>query len=76
MTAATDLLSTLQARMAIYVAAETKILTTQQSYAVGGRSMQRAALKEVQDKIDSLQKRINQLNGTGASRIRRAVPFE
>jgi hypothetical protein len=58
--------------------AELKILNGQQAYALGGRSLTRANLKEIRDDIEALDKRIQVLRARaarGGIRIRGAVPL-
>jgi len=61
-----------EAKLALYMAAEERVLAGQ-SYTIGGRTLNRANLKEIQDGIDTWDKRVKRLFRGGA-RMRQAVP--
>jgi hypothetical protein len=56
-------LAQVEARLALYVEAEQKILEGQ-SYSLGGRSLTRADLGAVQKEIERLDRRCQELSGT------------
>lgn len=70
-------IETLEKRLANYYEAEEKILKAQ-SYNLGSRTLTRANLKEVQNKIKELENQIASLKkyGSTKSRIVRAVPVD
>lgn len=60
-------------RLEMYYLAEKKILQGQ-SYSIGSRSLTRANLKEVQDKIKELEAEVKALSGRGKRAVRSIVP--
>lgn len=52
-------LADLQAELAVWKACRDAILFGAQSYSIAGRSLTRASLAEVRDKIDELETRIS-----------------
>jgi hypothetical protein len=63
-----------EARLALYLKAEEDILERGQSYAIKGRALTRANLKEISETIQSLQALCERLAGTGGVRRKRLVP--
>lgn len=68
-------LERLEERLEDYYTAEKKILLSQ-AYQSGGNSMTRTSLKQVQDKIDSLEKDIERMKGgkKQGMKIRSVIP--
>lgn len=60
----------LQNRLAMYLAAEEKILLSGQSYEIGDRSLTRADLKEIQKTIEDLAAQIDALELKGGRQKR------
>lgn len=69
-------LETAQARLDIWLAAEEAVAVRGQSYAIAGRSLNRADLSDIRKSIDYWQGKVTQLsaNISGRGRVRYAVP--
>jgi len=67
-------LTRVEARLALYVAAEQAILEGAQAYSVGTRTLTRADLEAIADRIQRLEARVIQLSRGGTIRIQRVVP--
>jgi hypothetical protein len=67
-----------QAKLAEWQAAETAIATGAQSYAIAGRAMTRANLREIGERVTYYATLVNQLlaRPTPGARVRRVVPFD
>lgn len=63
-----------EARLTLYVAAETAILQGAQSYSIGNRTLTRGDLSEIARQIEKLESELIKLNRGGAIRIQRVVP--
>lgn len=61
-------------RLALYYAAETAILGGAQSYSIGNRTLTRADLKAIADRIKTLEKQEMKLINGGAIRLQRVLP--
>lgn len=62
-------------RLALYLAAEVKILTTGESYSIGDRSLSRADLAEIKTEIKSLQRQCDRLeNGSQGMTVNYGLP--
>jgi hypothetical protein len=70
----TSRLARAEARLTLYVAAETAILQGAQSYSIGNRTLSRADLGRIASEIQRLETEILQLDRGGAIRIQRVVP--
>ena len=66
-------LATAQARLDLYLAAETSVLASQ-SYTIDGRSLTRANIKEIQAGIDTWNQRVQQLSRRAGGRASAIVP--
>lgn len=67
-------LSTAQAQLDLWIAADTAIAKSQ-SYSIGDKSLTRANAKEVTDKIKFYNNLVARLSsGNGGMRVRRIVP--
>jgi hypothetical protein len=67
-----------QAKLAEWLAAETALATGAQSYAIAGRALTRANLREIGERVTEYTKLVNQLlaRPTPGARVRRVVPFD
>jgi uncharacterized protein DUF6148 len=78
MVAYSDPLTEALRRYDAFTAAELAIVSGQQAYPIGGRSLTRGKLKEIRDTIECLDKRIDVLKARaarGGIRIRGTVPL-
>lgn len=62
-----------EARLALYVAAETAILQGSQAYSIGNRTLTRGDLEAIAREIKRLEDEIIALSRGGAIRVQRAV---
>lgn len=63
-----------EARLALYVQAETQILNGAQSYSIGNRTLTRGDLADIAKWIERLEAELLNLNRGGRIRIQRVVP--
>ena len=66
-----------QERLKLYYDAEEKILSGAQSYSIGSRSLTKADLGKIQDKIKELESEIRILKkSSGKRKVRRIIPID
>lgn len=70
----TDLIADIQERLNKYIAAEAAILGGAQSYNIGNRSLTRANLEFISDKIRELYGDLTRLNRGNQITMHRVVP--
>lgn len=70
------LLSQAQAQLALWLAAEAALSTSgTQSYAIAGRAVTKANLREIGERVDYYYKMVNRLSRNGPV-IQRVVPLD